>query len=113
MKTAFKVINILLLVFTVIPAAITAVSGLALSATELGGLAFFGTILALIPAAVTIYMAVKGLRGDYEAASKIAFFILFLDVILLFMSSSKGSCIFQILLLGVYIYMAKSLQKVW
>lgn len=113
MKVAFKVINILLLVFTVIPAAIGAVSGLILSTSELGGLAFFGTILALIPAAVTIYMAIKGLQCDYGTASKIAFFILFIDVILLFISSSKASCIFQIILLGIYIYMAKSLQKIW
>ena len=113
MKVAFKVMNIILLIVTVIPTAITVIGGLALSATELGGLAFFGTILALIPAAVTIYMAIKGLRGDYGTASKIAFFILFIDVILLFISSSRASCIFQIILLGVYIYMAKSLQKIW
>ena len=113
MKVAFKVINILLLVFTVIPAAIGAVSGLILSATELGGLAFFGTILVIIPAAVTIFMAIAGIRGNYDTCSKIAFFILALDIISLVFSENRGTVIFQIILLGIYIYMAKKMQKIW
>ena len=113
MKVAFKVMNIILLIVTVIPTAITVIGGLALSATELGGLAFFGTILALIPAAVTIYMAIKGLQCDYGTASKIAFFILALDIISLVFSENRGTVIFQIILLGIYIYMAKKMQKIW
>lgn len=113
MKTAFKVMNIILLVATVVPAAITVVTGLVFSATELGGLAFFTMILMLIPAAVTIYMAVTGLRGNYGTCSKIAIFILCLDIISLVFAEEKGSLIFQIILLAVYIYMAKKMQKIW
>ncbi len=113
MKTAFKVMNIILLVVTVIPAAITAVTGLLYSTTELGGLAFFATILALIPAAVTIYMAVTGIRGNYGTCSKIAIFILCLDIVSLVFAENKGTLIFQIILLAVYIYMAKKMQKIW
>ena len=113
MKVAFKVMNIILLIVTVIPTAITVIGGLALSATELGGLAFFGTILAIIPAAVTIYMAIAGIRGNYDTCSKIAFFILALDIISLVFSENRGTVIFQIILLGIYIYMAKKMQKIW
>ena len=49
----------------------------------------------------------------YRSEGRFAARYLFIDVILLFISSSKASCIFQIILLGVYIYMAKSLQKIW
>lgn len=113
MKVAFKVMNIIILVTTLIPTAITVISGLVASTTELGGLAFFGTILLIIPSAVTIYMALKGLRCDYGTASKVAFFILSMDIISLVFVENRGTLILQIILLCVYIYMAKKMQKIW
>lgn len=113
MKTAFKVMNIILLVVTLIPAVITAVTGLFYSTTELGGFAFFTTLALLIPSAVTIYMAVTGIRGNYGTCSKIAIFILCFDIVSLVFAENKGTLIFQIILLAVYIYMAKKMQKIW
>lgn len=122
MKVFFKVWNILLLVVTGIPAGIvllgalgfgSVAAGVGGSAAALGGFAVLTVILSLIPAVVTVIMAIAGLKGDYEKCSKIAFFILILDIISVFFTNSKGSAIFQIIMLIVYIYLAKSLQKNW
>lgn len=122
MKIFFKVWNILLLIATIIPAGILLLGALGLGtlATEAGGTtAAYGgfavliVILSLIPTVVTIIMAIAGLKGDYEKCSKIAFVVLILDLATVFIADSKGSAIFQIIMLVVYICIAKKLQKNW
>lgn len=122
MKIFFKVWNILILIANVIPAVILLVSALGLGSlaseargttAALGGAVVLIVILSLIPAVATVIMAIAGLKGDYEKCSKIAFAILILDIITIFLSDNKGSAIFQIIMLLVYIYLAKTLQKNW
>lgn len=122
MKVFFKVWNILLLIATAIPAVILLISALGLGALSaevggsdgaFGGLTAIFAIIGLIPAAITILMAIAGLKEDYEKCSKLAFYVLVLDVVMLFMSENKGSAIFQIIMLIVYIVLAKKLQKIW
>ncbi|MDE7363293.1 MAG: hypothetical protein K2N27_00170 [Ruminococcus sp.] len=122
MKIFFRVWNILILIANVIPAVnfLMRVIGLGSLAAAvggttaaLGGFAVLIVILSLIPAIATIIMAIAGLKGNYEKCSKIAFAILILDIITIFLSDNKGSAIFQIIMLVVYIYLAKSLQKNW
>lgn len=122
MKIFFKVWNILILIVNVIPAGIVLVGAIGLGSAvaevggttaALGGFAVLTVILSLIPAVATIIMAIAGLKGNYEKCSKIACFILILDIITIFLSDNKGSAIFQIIMLIVYILLAKSLQKNW
>lgn len=122
MKIFFKVWNILLLIATVIPAGILLIGALGLGSlaadaggttAALGGFAVLIVILALIPVAATIIMAIAGIKEDYEKCSKIAFAILIFDLISVFFSDNKDSTIFQIIMLAVYIFLAKKLQKNW
>lgn len=122
MKIFFKVWNILLLIATVIPAGILLLGALGLGSlaadaggttAALGGVVVLVVILALIPAAATVIMAIAGIKEDYEKCSKIAFAILILDLISVFFSDNKGSAIFQIIMLVIYIFLAKKLQKNW
>lgn len=122
MKIFFKVWNILLLIATIIPAGILLVGALGLGSlaadeggttAALGGFVVLVVILALIPSVATVIMAIAGLKEDYEKCSKIAFAILILDLISVFFSDSKGSAIFQIIMLVIYIFLAKKLQKNW
>lgn len=122
MKITFRVWNILILIANVIPAVNLLIKGIGLGSlaaavggttAALGGFAVLIVILSLIPAVATIIMAIAGLKGNYEKCSKIAFAILILDIVTIFLSDNKGSAIFQIIMLMVYIYLAKSLQKNW
>lgn len=122
MKIFFKVWNILILIANVISAASLIASALGLGSfaaavggttAALGGFVVLSVILSLIPAMATIIMAITGLKGNYEKCSKIAFAILILDIIAIFLSNNKGYTIFQIIMLIVYILLAKSLQKNW
>lgn len=122
MKVFFKVWNILLLIATAIPAVLVLIGALGLGAVSaelggsdgaFGGLAAIFAIIGLIPAVMTIIMAIAGQKDDYEKCSKIAFYVLVLDVVMLFMTENKGSAIFQIIMLIVYIVLAKKLQRIW
>ncbi|MDE6520923.1 MAG: hypothetical protein K2K91_10805 [Ruminococcus sp.] len=122
MKIIFRVWNILILIANVIPAVNLLIRGIGLGSlaaavggttAALGGFAVLIVILSLIPAVATIIMAIAGLKGNYEKCSKIAFAILILDIISIFFADNKVSAIFQIIMLIVYILLAKSLQKNW
>ena len=122
MKVLFKVWNILILVVNIISVItiLTAILGLGKAASDIdgagraiGGFALIVGVIGLIPAIITIFMARAGLKDDYEYCTKLAMIILCLDVITVFLSEDKLSGIFQIVLMLVYIYLAKSLQKSW
>ena len=109
MKAVFKVWNFLMIGAALIGMLITSLAVLGGSLTSDGALMFFLGLLAFIPLIFTFVMARAGLRGDYQKARKLAFIVLFLDIVNLYSNGAKG--VFSLLLVGAYIYMALSLDK--
>ena len=58
-------------------------------------------------------MARAGLKEDYDYAAKLATVALILDVIGVILADDKTSGIVNVILMVIYIYLAKSLQKSW
>lgn len=122
MRIVFKVWNILLLIFTVISAIsiIIAILGIGEAASKvdgsekaIGGLALVVGVIGLIPVFFVIFMARAGLKEDYDYAAKLATVVLILDVIGVILADDKTSGIVNVILMVIYIYLAKSLQKSW
>ena len=120
MKTAFKVINIILLVIYGL-IAILAVIGImgAGAATAgktggeaaLGGVAVLYLILALIPIAMAIFMVIYGLKENYSMCFKLAAILMVLNIISFIASDNKGSAVFGLLTSIGYCFMAKKLDN--
>ncbi len=122
MKIAFKIMSIVLLIYYGIPAVkvLLALLGVGAASAAIGGAAGaaggFAIVVALIgciPVFIAVAMAIKGIQQKYGECSKLAFIILFLDILSLVFTQDKAMAIFGIILIGSYIYLAKSLQKIW
>lgn len=119
MKTAFKVINIILLVIYGL-IAILAVIGImgAGAATAgktggeaaLGGVAILYLILALIPTVIAIFMVINGLKENYNMCFKLAAILMVLNIISFIASDNKGSAVFGLLTSIAYCFVAKKLD---
>ncbi len=119
MKLAFKIMTIFLLVVNSIAAIVgIAAAVTANSLTEgktggeaaLGGLAVFVIVLSLIPVALTIYMAICGLRGNYNMCFKLSAALMVLNIVSFIATENKASAIFSLVLSIVYCFMAKKMD---
>lgn len=122
MKIAFKIMSVVLLIYFGIPVVkvllallgVGAASALAGgAAATAGGLAIIIALIACIPGFIAVAMAIKGVQQKYGECSKLAFIILFLNILSLVLSQDRAMALFGIILIGSYIYLAKSLQKIW
>ena len=100
MKIAFKVINVLLIIWSVI-----AILSALFSAGILGAaIAFLFTML-------TLFMAIAGFKGDYTQCKKLACVSLVFSVIGLFTSGFSGSSIVSLILMIGYLVMCITLES--
>ena len=120
MAKAFKIINILLVVyygiiavitFTGISAAGTAAAGKRGADAALGGVAVFTALMLLIPTLLVIYMAVQGLKRNYDLCYKLAAVLMLLNIISFAVTSDKSTAIFSLVFSIVYCFMAKMLDS--
>lgn len=120
MKIFFKVWNILLFIAVAVPAGILFIkafgflspdSGSVRPTVTLGGFDILIAVLSLILAVTTVIMAVAGLIGNYGKCSIIALVVLILDLITMLLTRNIVFAIVQIIMLIVYICLAKILQK--
>ncbi|MBR6069427.1 MAG: hypothetical protein IKP78_02395 [Ruminococcus sp.] len=100
MKIAFKVINVLLIVWSVI-----AILAAFLSAGILGA------ALAFVCTLITLFMAIAGFKGDYSQCKKLAYVSLVFSVISLFTSGFSGSSIVSLILMIGYLVMCITLES--
>ncbi len=115
MRKAFKIFNILILIYYGILGIVTIVKALGIgnelgdSAPELTFLTGAATVIALIPILLVIYMAREGLRENYELCAKIALVVVVLDIIGFIMSTDKSfGSVIAIILGMAYVFMAKT-----
>lgn len=115
MKMAFKVFNILILIYYGIVGILTVLKLFGITeetADAAPGVGFFAVVvvlITLIPVLLVIFMAREGLRGNYDLCSKIAMAVVILDIIGFLMSTQKSaSGVIGIVLGIVYIFMAKT-----
>ena len=120
MAKAFKVINIILVVLYGIIAVvtITGISSAGAAAAEkrgadaaLGGANILIALLTLIPVLLAIYMAVQGLKSNYETCYKLAAVLMVLNIITFIASDNKRSAVFSLVFSIVYCFMAKMLDS--
>ncbi|MCR5307355.1 MAG: hypothetical protein K6E36_12790 [Oscillospiraceae bacterium] len=117
MRLAFKVFNILILIYYGIVGVmmILKLFGITEEAADAApGLGFFAVVVALItliPVLLVIFMAREGLRENYELCAKIAMAVVVLDIIGFMMSTSKSASGLIGIFLGIiYIFMAKTAE---
>ena len=119
MKIAFKVISIILLVIYGIAAiaAILAIMGAGAATAgktggeaAVGGLAILYLLLALVPTVIAIFMAIYGIKENYNMCFKLSAILMVLSLISFFASDSKGSNIIGLLFAIGYCVMAKMLD---
>lgn len=119
MRTAFKVISIILLVFYGIIAVMAILSIAGISAlTEgktgveagLGGLAILSILLALIPTVIAIFMAIYGIKGNYNLCFKLSAILMVLNIVSFISSNNKGSAVIGLVFSIAYCFMAKKLD---
>ena len=115
MKMAFKVFNILILIYYGIVGILTVLKLFGITeetADAAPGVGFFAVVvvlITLIPVLLVIFMAREGLRGNYDLCVKIAMAVVILDIIGFLMSTQKSaSGVFGIVLGIIYIFMAKT-----
>ena len=116
-RKAFKIFNIVILVYYGIVGIVTVVRALGIgsevaeTSSGRGFLTAAVTVVALIPIILVIFMAREGLRENYELCAKIALAVVIFDIVGMLMSSnfSFGSIIAVILGI-IYVFMAKTLE---
>ena len=120
MAKAFKIINILLVVyygiivvitFTNLSATGSAAAGKRGADAALGGVAFFTALMLLIPTLLVIYMAIQGLKRNYDLCYKLAAVLMLLNVISFVATSDKSTAVFSLVFSIVYCFMAKMLDS--
>ena len=119
MKLAFKIMTIFLLVVNGI-AAIVGILGITAAGklTEgqtgataaLGGVAILSIILSLIPVALSIYMAICGLKCNYNMCFKLSAVLMVLNIVSFIATDNKGSAVFSLILSIVYCFLAKKMD---
>ena len=117
MRKAFKIFNIVILVYYGIVGIVTILKAIGIgrevgeAAPELSFLTGAVTVIALIPIILVIFMAREGLRENYELCAKIAIAVVVLDIIGLLMSSEKSAGSVIAVILGIiYVFMAKTAE---
>lgn len=119
MKLAFKIMTIFLLVVNSIAAIAGIMAAVAAnSLTEgktggeaaIGGLAVFVIVISLIPVALTIYMAICGLKGNYNLCFKLSAALMVLNIVSFIATENKASAIFSLILSIVYCFLAKKMD---
>lgn len=119
MKTLFKVLTIFILVVNTI-AGVIGILGLSAAnkVTEgksggeaaLGGVAVLVILFSLIPIAVTIFMAICGLRGKYNTCFKISFVLMVVNIVSFVLSDNKAGAVFSLALSIFYCFLAKKMD---
>ena len=100
MKTAFKVWNILILVFAVLAILSSLKDGFSIGA-------FFtiaGTLFSLV-------MAYSGFKGDYTLCKKLASIILVIYTVSMVTSGFAASAVCSLIIAAVYLFMCVSLDS--
>ncbi len=100
MNIAFKVINVLLIIWSVIAI---------LSAFISSGI--LGAAIAFLFTMLTLFMAIAGFKGDYTQCKKLAYVSLVFSVIGLFTSGFSGSSIVSLILMIGYLVMCITLES--
>lgn len=115
MRKAFKIFNILILVYYGILGVVTVMKAFGAGAeleeyaSGLGAFAAIALVVALVPILLVIFMAREGLRENYDLCSKIALVVVVLDIIGLLMSEEKSAgAVFAVILGIIYVFMAKT-----
>ena len=119
MKIAFKVMSILLLVYYGIIAIIgvlgiagvgAATAGKTGGEAAFGGVAILAILLALIPTAIAVAMAIYGVKENYNMCFKLSAVLMVLNIISFIASDNKGSAIVGLVFSIAYCFMAKKLD---
>lgn len=120
MKTAFKVMSILLLIYYGIIAVIgvlgivgagAATVGKTGGEAAFGGVAILIILLALIPTAIALFMALYGVKENYNMCFKLSAILMVLNIISFIGSDNKSSAVLGLAFSIVYCFMAKKLDN--
>ena len=100
MKIAFKVINVLLIIYSV---------GLIIYGFLTAGI--LGALFTLVLTLLTLFMAIAGFKGDYTQCKKLSFVSLVFSVIDVFISGFSAGSIFWLILVIGYVVMCITLES--